>query len=254
MYELEWVKLLLGDSFHPGGLALTERLGRCMGLNSNAAVLDVACGRGTSAVHLARTFGCHVVGTDLSVASIEAARELGQREGLAHRVDFRVANAEHVPLEGEAIDAVLCECAFCTFIDKDAVALEFFRVLKPGGVIGISDITCDAPLPDELRSLAAWIACVADARPVGGYVSCLAGAGLIDSHVEPYDDVLRSFVADVRTRLLGAELVLKLRSADLPGVDLDQAAAMGRTAAAAVDSGVLGYALITARKSHGTMA
>jgi len=57
-YSGEWARLLLGDAFHPGGAALTERLGRVLGLAPGMRVLDVATGKGTSALFLARTFGC----------------------------------------------------------------------------------------------------------------------------------------------------------------------------------------------------
>jgi arsenite methyltransferase len=50
LYESDWARLLLGDSLHPGGLALTERLGSLLGLGPGDRVLDVACGPGTSAL------------------------------------------------------------------------------------------------------------------------------------------------------------------------------------------------------------
>ena len=53
LYAGDWARLLLGPSYHPGGLALTERLGTLLGLTPGARVLDVAAGRGTSAIHLA---------------------------------------------------------------------------------------------------------------------------------------------------------------------------------------------------------
>jgi arsenite methyltransferase len=65
--------MLLGDVFHPGGLALTRHLGECIDLAPGVQVLDVACGRGTSAVHLAERFGCHVTGLDYGTENIAAA-------------------------------------------------------------------------------------------------------------------------------------------------------------------------------------
>ena len=52
-YQSDIVQMLLGDVLHPGGLALTQRLGQATGLSLGDHVLDVACGRGASAVHLA---------------------------------------------------------------------------------------------------------------------------------------------------------------------------------------------------------
>jgi hypothetical protein len=73
LYQSDWARLLLGDSFHPGGLALTERLGQLLRLGPDHVMLDVAAGRGTSAVHLARVFGCRVVGLDYGAENVVAA-------------------------------------------------------------------------------------------------------------------------------------------------------------------------------------
>ena len=48
VYESEYTKLLLGNSFHPGGMALTERLGALLELKPTDHVLDVATGQGSS--------------------------------------------------------------------------------------------------------------------------------------------------------------------------------------------------------------
>ena len=85
------------------------------------------------------------------------ARNEASVRGLSQLVDFRLADAESLPFKGGTFDAVLCECAFCTFPTRKAAASEFERVLKPGRV-GISDITRDgSPLPDP-DGLLAWIA------------------------------------------------------------------------------------------------
>jgi cyclopropane fatty-acyl-phospholipid synthase-like methyltransferase len=64
IYESDAARLLFGDSFHPGGAKLTERLGRILNLTSRTRVLDVAAGNGTSAIIIADVFGCQVVGVD----------------------------------------------------------------------------------------------------------------------------------------------------------------------------------------------
>src|SRR5262249_39476312 len=61
---------VLGDSFHPGGIELTQRLGVLVGVGSESRVLDLASGRGASALHLAGRFGCQVVGVDYSTANV----------------------------------------------------------------------------------------------------------------------------------------------------------------------------------------
>jgi len=248
LYESDWARLLLGDSFHPGGLALTQRLGELLGLRPGQRVLDVAAGKGASAVFLAQHFGCEVVGVDYGPGAVAEATALAEEVGLADRVCFEQGDAERLRFGGGSFDAVICECAFCTFPDKAAAAGEFARVLRPGGRVGLSDLTRTGSLPPELEGLLAWIACIADARPVDEYLSYLETAGFVADRVEPHDAVLGEMIHGVRTRLLGAELLVKLKKLDLPGADFEQAKALARSAVEAVRRGQLGYALIVGTK------
>src|SRR5258708_39802803 len=153
-------------------MRLTERLGVLLGLDAQSRVLDLAAGRGTSALHLAREFGCQVIGVDYSARNVALAQEAAAAQGLAGRVQFARADAEHLnTLADASFDAVVCECAFCTFPNKQAAAAEIARVLVPGGHLGLSDLTRSGPLPPELDGLLAWIACIADALPIDGYVA-----------------------------------------------------------------------------------
>jgi len=252
LYESDWTRLLLGDSFHPGGLALTERLGEWLGLRPGWRVLDVAAGQGASAVFLAQRFGCQVVGVDYSADLVAQAAAEAENAGLADRVRFEQGDAESLRFDAGTFDALICECAFCTFPDKPAAAREFARVLRAGGRIGLSDLTRSGPLPPELDGLLAWIACIADARPVQEYVAHLEHAGFALDRVEPHDAALGELVQNIRAKLLGAELLVKLNKLDLPGADFDQAKALARSAAQAVGEGRLGYVLIAGTKTHGS--
>ncbi|MEK7326840.1 MAG: methyltransferase domain-containing protein [Chloroflexota bacterium] len=248
LYESDWARLLLGDSFHPGGLTLTERLGTLLELGPGRRMLDVASGKGASAIHLAQRFGCEVVGVDYGAQSIAEAISAAERAGVADKVRFRHGDAESLPFGDAEFDAVICECAFCTFPDKRTAALEFARVLKPGGRVGLSDLTRTGPLPRELEGLLAWVACIADARPVEQYSAYLQSAGFTVERIEPRDRALADMVAGIRTKLIGAELMVKLKQVDLPGVDFEQARRMAHAAAQAVREGQLGYALIVGVK------
>ncbi len=63
VYASDWARQLLGESFHPGGLALTRRLGMLLDLGPGKRLLDVAAGKGASAIFLAQQFGCEVIGS-----------------------------------------------------------------------------------------------------------------------------------------------------------------------------------------------
>ena len=246
-YEGDWARLLLGDSFHPGGIALTLRLGKLMGLGPSSVVLDVASGVGTSAVALATRYGCRVVGVDLSDANIAAARTAAAAARVEHLVAFRVGDAEHLAEATAAFDAVICECALCTFPDKEAAAREFARVIRPGGVVGISDLTRSGALPPELDSLLGWVSCVADARSPQEYIAHLEGAGLAIERHETHDDALRDLVRGVRLTLLGAKVAAKLGKLDLSESDIETALRLSAAALTAVEVGTLGYALLVSR-------
>ncbi|MEV7028042.1 class I SAM-dependent methyltransferase, partial [Kitasatospora sp. NPDC093558] len=122
LYQSDAVAAILGTSHHPGGLRLTRRLGRLLELGPGTRVLDVASGPGSTALTFAAEFGCEVVGVDLGEQSVARAREAAEEAGLADRVTFRLGDAEHLPLPDRSFDAVVCECALCTFPDKPAAA------------------------------------------------------------------------------------------------------------------------------------
>jgi SAM-dependent methyltransferase len=249
LYESNLARLLLGDSFHPGGLALTGRLGELLQLRPGQRVLDVAAGKGSSAIFLAQRFGCEVVGVDYGAESVEEATARAEAAGVSHLVSFEQGDAERLRFAPRSFDAVICECAFCTFPNKDAAAREWARMLRPGGRVGLSDLTRSGPLPPELEGLLAWIACIADARPIDEYVAFLADAGFAISQIEPHNAALEEMVRDVRTKLLGAELLSKLKKIELPpGIDLAEAKSLARHATEAVRAGKLGYTVIVGRK------
>jgi ubiquinone/menaquinone biosynthesis C-methylase UbiE len=248
LYESDMAKLLLGESFHPGGLKLTERLGHLLQLTPQSRVLDVASGRGTSAIFLAERFGCEVIGIDYSDRNVEQASGEATARGLGQRVSFQQADAASLPFSDGSFDAVICECAFCTFPEKSLVTRELARVLRGGGRVGLSDLTRDSAVQKELQSLIAWIVCVADAQPVENYMEWFRTAGLMPQLSESHDQVLIEMVHQVQAKLLGAEIMTGLKKIELPGIDLTAAKQMAKAALAAVQQGQLGYAIVIAEK------
>lgn len=138
-YGSDVVALLLGESYHPGGLSLTRRLATALGLRPGQRVLDVAAGPGATARLLAGEYGALVDGIDLSSAVVARARSMAQRAGLGDTARFHVGDAERIPLPDSQFDAVVCECALCTFPDKPAAAVEIARVLRVGGRVGLTE-------------------------------------------------------------------------------------------------------------------
>ncbi|MGP3974816.1 methyltransferase domain-containing protein [Streptomyces sp. 8N114] len=248
-YSSDIVALLLGDSYHPGGTALTRRLAEALALAPGARVLDVASGRGTTALLLADAYRAQIDGVDYSAANTSLAQGAAQAAGLAESTRFTTGDAEQLPYPAGIFDAVVCECALCTFPDKAGAAAEFARVLKPGGRVGITDVTVDpARLPSEFTGLAARIACIADAQPLDVYADTLAAAGLRTVRTERHDEAMLRMIDQIEARL---KLLRMTAPAQLTaaGVDLDTAPKVLGAARTAVADGVLGYALLTAQKS-----
>lgn len=248
LYASDWAQALLGDSFHPGGVALTERLGSFLNLEPGKRLLDVASGKGSSAIYLAQRYGCEVVGADYSRKLIAEATAAAEEAGLGDRVRFRTSDAEALPFPDGYFDALICECAFCTFPDKATSASEFARVLRVEGRLGLSDLTRTGELPGDLDDLLAWMACIGDARPLEEYIRYIKQARFAIETVEEHHDALSELVRDIRAKLLGAELLVKLKKLDLPGVDFDRARRLARSAAEAIREGKLGYALVVGVK------
>jgi SAM-dependent methyltransferase len=245
-YQHDVVALVLGESYHPGGSDLTRRLARAVDLRPGDRVLDIASGPGTTAFLLAAEFGVTVDGVDLSAAAVENATALAAAKGLGEALRFRTGDAERLPLPDASVDAVVCECAFCTFPDKPTAAAEMARVLKPGGRLGVTDVALDPQRLDaELQSLAGWVACLADARPVAEYVALLEGVGLAVTRTEPHDDALARMIEQIDARLTAFSM---LKHAALESVDVPKARERCALAARAVADGIAGYSLIVARK------
>lgn len=248
-YESDFARILLGELFHPGGVRLTERLGVLLSLTPESDVLDVASGNGASAFYIAERFGCRVVGIDYSARNVEAANAAAHSKGLADRVRFQQGDAERLPVEDATFDAVISECAFCTFPDKESAAGEFARVLRVGGAVGLSDLTRGPSLPQDLNGLLAWVACIADAQSVEGYAGHLRSARLRVDRIERHDEALSEMVNQVRLRLLSVEIAAGLKKIELPGVDFASAKRMAQSALDAIRVGSLGYAIILATRT-----
>lgn len=249
-YSSDVVALLLGDSYHPGGATLTRRLADQLGLGrGRQRVADIACGRGATARLLAENYQASVDGVDLSQINVEHARAVLTAAGLGAQVRFHHGDAEQLPLPDNTFDALVCECALCTFPDKNTAAREFARILRPGGLVGITDVTVtDAGLPPELSTLTARVACIADARTLADYTRTLAGAGLQVRHSETHDNSLLRMIARIDARINALRIAVPTILTD-NGVTPDTVLAFTAVAREAVKAGRIGYTLMIAEKT-----
>jgi SAM-dependent methyltransferase len=128
------------DQFHVRGLEATEQLAELAALDARTRVLDVGCGIGGPARHLAAKHGCRVTGLDLTEEFCRVASMLAARTGLSERVEFRQGDALDMPFEDASFDVVWTQHASMNIADKDGLLAEMHRVLEPGGRLALYDI------------------------------------------------------------------------------------------------------------------
>lgn len=129
-----------GGTRHPGGLSLTDMLLKRIELKESSTILDVGCGAGHSAAHIAKTYGCKVVGVDISPEAVEKAHDFYHREPFFERLSFVVGDVAHLSFESNSFDVVLCESVLLFVEDKQAAIKEMARVVKRGGFLALNEL------------------------------------------------------------------------------------------------------------------
>lgn len=121
---------------HPGGYTATNQLLNALNISKDSKVIDIACGKGTSAMYIAEKYHCRVTAVDISSELIEEARHLSKRRGLSDKVEFMVCDAMKLPFEDNSFDAAISQAMLVLVDDKTMTIQEAKRVIKKGGVAG----------------------------------------------------------------------------------------------------------------------
>lgn len=148
-------------------------------------VLDLGSGGGIDVLLSARRVGPtgFAYGIDMTDEMLELARANAIKAGAAN-VEFIKGDIEAIPLPDGNIDVVISNCVINLSTDKPAVFREMFRVLAPGGRIGISDVVADDELTPEMRAeRGSYVGCIAGALSRTEYLDGLAVAGFTDVEV-----------------------------------------------------------------------
>jgi sarcosine/dimethylglycine N-methyltransferase len=124
------------ESFISAGEILD--LARASGVDARTRMLDLCCGSGGPALHLARQTGCRLVGVDRSPEAIYLARASAERQGLDHRASFIIADALCPPIDAASFDAVLLYETMLAFEDKRRLLRVVRELLRPGGRFGLT--------------------------------------------------------------------------------------------------------------------
>jgi ubiquinone/menaquinone biosynthesis C-methylase UbiE len=144
---------------HPGGFAATRMLAESCYLDSHARVVDIACGKGTSAVYLAERYGCEVVGIDISSDLVAQATILAKKRRLAGKVTFGVGDALQLPFPDNEFDAAVSQAMLVLVADKRKAVLEAMRVTKPGGYLGWLELSWKKPPTADFLAAVSNVLC-----------------------------------------------------------------------------------------------
>jgi arsenite methyltransferase len=154
-------------------------------LREGERVLDLGSGGGIDVLLSARRVGPagFAYGVDMTDEMLELARANAAKAG-AVNVEFRKGEIEALPLSDAAVDVVISNCVINLSTDKPAVLAEMFRVLVPGGRIGISDVVAaDHLSPADRAEAGSYVGCIAGALTRTEYLDGLAAAGFTDASV-----------------------------------------------------------------------
>jgi SAM-dependent methyltransferase len=188
-----------GITKHMGGRKATEELIELCHLQPGQSVLEVGCGIGTTTCYLAREGHYLVTAVDISERMIERSRARARRRGVAARIEFKVADAQQLPFEAATFDAVIDESVTAFAQDKQRAASEYARVAKPGGYVGLNEVTWIKTPPPELVRYAALIMAGADFLTATGWEALLAGSTLGEPAVRQHRfDAPSQFVEELR--------------------------------------------------------
>lgn len=128
------------EEFHVGGRPATKEVLDQLGLQSGNQVLDIGCGIGGPARFAASAYGVRVCGIDLTADYVEIGQELSRWVGLAEKVSLRQASATSLPFTQGMFDAAYMLHVGMNIAEKQTLAREAARVLKPGGLFAIYDV------------------------------------------------------------------------------------------------------------------
>jgi len=160
-------------------------------LRPGETVLDLGSGGGIDVLLSARRVGPggKAYGLDMTEEMLDLARDNARQAG-TENVEFLRGQIEAIPLPDGSVDVIISNCVINLSGDRPAVFAESFRVLRPGGRLGISDILAeDHFTPAERIERGGQVGCIAGAPSFAEYRDGLARAGFTGVSITPAHQV-----------------------------------------------------------------
>lgn len=160
-------------------------------LHEGERVLDLGSGGGIDVLLSARRVGPtgKAYGLDMTEEMLALAAANARKAG-ASNVEFLKGGIEAIPLPAHSIDVVISNCVINLSTDKPAVFAETYRVLVPGGRIGITDVVADDALtPAQRAERGDYVGCIAGALSFAEYRQGLERAGFTGIEITPTHSV-----------------------------------------------------------------
>lgn len=126
----------------PGGKFATDWLLKKAEITAEKKVLEVACNMGTTLLELASKYHCQIIGVDLDKKAVEQAKINVAKANLEEFITVQEGDARHLPFKDETFDVVINEAMLTMHNNqtKQQCLKEYYRVLKPGGMLLTHDI------------------------------------------------------------------------------------------------------------------
>jgi arsenite methyltransferase len=154
-------------------------------LRDGMTVLDLGSGGGIDVLLSARRIAPTGIayGLDMTDEMLALARANQAKSGLTN-VHWLKGRIEAIPLPADTVDVVLSNCVINLSTDKPQVLREAARVLKPGGVLAVSDVIADPGMDEATRAdMQQYVGCIAGALTQEEYTRHLADAGLVEIEI-----------------------------------------------------------------------